>query len=331
MLVRYIRNLYHESVSTMAETNITLLDQTSVDQRVEAGLMRPYDSLEEINYTDCGDDRSLTDPILERRIDQHGADILPVRLYGAATGLAAATLACLVMSNGEASLKQFKRTINAETLADLAADIADKGYQQFGIDINQHSAVANEANETGLAGPGEVSGSVGCAYANLIGGVILSATSEHVLREGERIDRLAGTQLDLGEARAALQVVSQHVDPATSIHRGALRYAAARSGLHVPQAMVAGDHANNSEVQVVFDMHGYASDAQAHIKAGLPRYHHTPPVAGALLPELFPSYADSQAATASSVLLGSATRFALSGAKPHELAIEVIPSDRQAA
>lgn len=313
----------------MAETQVTILNEHTISERIQTGLITPYEDVSVLNYLDCGDDRGLTTPMAANRRERHD-DVMPGRLFGAACGLGIASLTSLVVSEGESSLKQFGRRISAETLADIGADIADKGHSLFGMDINQHSADGNEGSDSCFAEPKRVKGPLGCKYADAIGAVVQLAGSKEVVSEAHRINRLSGAGLDIGKTAEAFAVLGRRIQPSTSIHRGAVRFAVSKAGLYAPQTLVAGQHADNEITKVVFDMDGYASDAQAHIDADMPRYHHTPRLAADILPTIFPSFAEPGPVSAASLVLGAATRRALSGTEPHALGIEIIPATQAA-
>jgi hypothetical protein len=159
--------------------------------------------------------------------------------------------------------------------------------------------------------------------------MVLHGTSQEWQNdEAEQIQAEVGTNLPLEAAVEGLRILQRNIPKKFGIHRGALHHAQTRSGRILPIAMHEGHHAPNDQTALVIDMAGWRSNANKHNEAKLPRYHHSVHLAGDVLEKIFPEgNLDKELLAATSLLLATSTRFALSGEQPDSLKVEVIPPE----
>ncbi len=311
-------------------TLISAIPMEDFAERVESGLLVPMGAEEGLKIVDCGDVRPLTAAAEGERHDFHGGEVVPGRYFGGRLGLGAATLITVAAQTGERFMDNFLSDYGPEALATFSADLSARAEsERNGLEFHLHSANGNEANdaEVDLDQPPEIP--LGCKFATYLGAVLMLASGERALQEAEAIAAITGQELPLDEAREGARILGKHLPPAFSVGREALRYAADHGHGRSPHTILKGDAVANSKTAVVIDMADYRSSAGRHMEAGLPRYHHTPGIAVSELPGLLPEYKlEPGLLSASSLLLGTATREALSGPEsPHELGVEVIPHE----
>lgn len=311
-------------------TPIHIISQDEVSDKVAAGLLVPINSEENVNVIDCGDHRPLTIESAQQRQEQFGREVVPARYFGGAYGLALTTIAVLATQADEREIKGFLGGINAESFTDFAADLTNRAKLFKNIEVNQHSAAANEGNPLHIADDHRSRESpLGCALAHNIGRILHKASEPIALQDSLAISSECGLDLPVEALSAGANVLAKHVPKTLSMHRGALHHAITKSEHYTPIAILEDSAAskNSDELAVVIDLASYRS------KPGVSRYHHTPDIASKHLPELFPEFElDEQLVAASGLLIGAATRAVLSGEEtPHALPLEVIPSEYAAA
>lgn len=311
-------------------TPVSAIPMENFAERVESGLLVPMGEGQGLKVVDCGDVRPLTEAAESQRRDIHGEEVVPGRYFGGSLGLGAATLITVAAQTGERFMDSFLDDYGPGVFAAFSADLSARAEaERDGLEFHLHSANGNEASETDvdLDQPPEIP--LGCKFATYLGAVLMLAGDERALQEAEAVASITGRELPLDEAREGARILGKHLPPAFAVGRDALRHAAEHGRGHMPHTVLKGDAVANSKTAVVIDMADYRSSAARHLEAGLPRYHHTPGIAASELPGLLPEYRlDPGLLAASSLLLGTATREALSGPEtPHELGMEVIPHE----
>lgn len=306
------------------------LSEQAVSERAEAGLWTPLHAGEGLRVVDCSDDRSLTEENYQQRVEQFQTEVSPGRYFGAASGLAIASLSAFATEHGEAAVLSFVDDYSPEGFVDYAANLSDRAYRSSQkIELNQHSDNNKEGTVLGLGDHKICEDPLGCAFAIKLGTVLLLSTQKEQVDEAKAIAAINGAPLPIDEAVEGLTIMMDQIPVDFGIHRGALHYAQTRTQRHTPIAIVKGHHAPNDEAAVVFDMAGYRSNANRHNAVGIHRYHHTPSLATELMPTIVPEIKfDPDVLSATGLLLGTATRRALSGENtPTALRVEVLPSD----
>ncbi len=315
-------------------TPIEVITFEAVHERVSNGLMAPLNEGPGLQVVDCGDDRSLTVDYYQQRSQRFDHEVSPGRYFGAASGLAIASLITFAAEHGDRAVKQFVHDYTPEGFVDYASDLSDRAHHlAVGIDLNQHSSDQKEGNPTELADHKQCENPLDCKFATALGAVLFGANSEWVVDEASRVLSITGSNLPLQEAAEGIAVMQRHVPEDFGIHRGALHFVQTRTSRYTPIAIHEGVHAPNHEAALVIDLAGYRSNANAHNQRGLYRYQHTPQITTEVLPRLMPELKlDPRLLQAASLLLGHSTRLALSGQQtPDALRLEVIPADYTAA
>lgn len=318
----------------VVETNVIPLDEFA--HRKASGLVVPMSADEGLRVVDCGDVRGLAKGTRDLRVETHGSDVVPGRLFGSPSGLAMISLVALAAQIGEAPITEFVKEYGTEAFTDFAADLSSRAYQQNdGLEMHHHSAVPNEGNETKLATVSDQEhddGPLGCKFLLFAGYILGKATEDMALQGSKRVGEVAGHSMPLDEAREGARILSQHFPATYAISRQMLSHTLAK---HPEQGVTILKDAPvaNRQTAVVVDLAGYRAHAERHVQAGVPRYHHTPGIATELIPNLLPEYRlDPKLLEAAGTLIGSATRDALSGeSTPHDLKVEVIPPEYAAA
>ncbi len=318
-----------------SETNILVLEPTVVNDRTYLGLMTPLQSGHGLEVVDCSDDRSLTRDYLNERLEKFGHDVSPGRFYGGASGIAISGIIAFAAEHGDQAVSSLIRDYSPEAFVDFAADLSNRAATlDQKIVINQHSDDGKEKNPVTLGKKHDCHEDLGCAFATNLGFILRSAGLGNSLDESNRILSRVGTTLPLEEAQEGIDILSRHIPEDFGVKRETLRFAREKRGLYTPVAIHQGHHAPNEKAAVVIDLAGFRSNVNRHNDVGLARYHHTPDLASEVLNKIMPEIKfDPELLAASGLLLGSATRRALSGeAKPYSLSIEVIPPElRQVA
>lgn len=319
-----------------AATPIEVLDLDVIMHRSESGLIVPMHQESGLTVVDCADDRGLTPDYYARRIYEKGSEVSPGRYFGAASGIAVASLITYAAEHGDAAVTEFVRDYSAEGFVDFASDLSDRAFSLPGsIEINQHSDNTKEQNPIELGDHKTCEDPLGCAFATKLGAVMFGADKPGQIQEAKEITAVSGINLPIDEAAEGIRIMQRHIPEDFGVHRGALHHAQTRSSRHTPIAIHKGQHAPNEQARLVVDMAGYRSNANRNNQAGLNRYHHTPGIPGELLPRIMPEIRlDPRLLEATGLLLGASTRLALSGAQtPHDLKVEVIPPEfaKQAA
>jgi hypothetical protein len=312
-------------------SHITILDQADVEQRTQEGLWVPMNAGSGLQEVDCGDERSLTKENYQQRNNEYGEIVYPGRHFGGVAGIGNAALIALAVEQGEESLKRFVREFSPEGLVDFLATISDTADKQLKIKLNHHSAAGNEMNPLTLGDHKELNTDLGCKFEAAFGAVNALATTKFTELEARHIAEASIRSLrdQLDAAVEGARVVARLIAPEFGIGRGAIHHAQTRSNKAVPVTILEGDHAANPNTAVVIDLAGYRSNANLHVEAGTPRYHHTPQIAE-LFNELIPeTKTDPNLLRAASLLLATSTRYALSGGdtSPTALRIEVVPPE----
>ncbi len=320
----------------IAETApIRILQPHEISQREEQGLMVDMTAGNGLKVIDCGDFRHLTDGAAQEREEKYGPGIVPARFYGAASGIVMAGLIAVGAQNGEAAVKEIlgdKRP--EEAFMRLAAKLAHVGLSQNGLVFNQHSAASNEGNPLSIAPSSEkLTSPLGCKF-NAYLGVILGKTDETIsVTEARVIRSLTGmTVLPLEDAAQGAAIVREFLPENASVTRSMLNQFRIEPAKSVPTTLLEDSDIEISRIAQVIDLHGYRSDAKAHMGAGIPRFHHTPAIArlAAIMQEF--SFVDRRLLNASALILGTTTRLVLSGAdSPYALRTEVIPPEYRRA
>lgn len=317
----------------MAETNLVLLPQEEVTERVQQGLLAPVGADGSWEVIDCGDVRKLTDYSLQHRVESHGHDVFPGRYFGAASGLAVTALIAIAAQMGEERLKRFITEHGEHALANFAADLSQRAADTEKTEITQHTANGNEQNDSGFSHEDD-HGPLGCKFNALSGFVLFKTVTSSTLQEAQRIASLSGTDLPLEEAQYGGQILSRYLPADFSVTRHSLKQAGVSPDNPARRLTVLdGAGYTNEQTAVVIDMARYKASAAAHIEAGIPRYQHTPNVASDTLAKLLPEFKlDDSLVKGAALLIGSGTRHALSGeSTPHDLAVEIIPPQSEAA
>lgn len=312
------------------ETNILVLEPTVVKDRTYLGLMTPLQSGHGLEVIDCSDDRSLTPDYLTERTEKFGHEVYPGRFYGGASGIAISGLIAFAAEHGDSAVSSLVRDYSPEAFVDFAADLSDRAAAlDHKIVINQHSDSGKEKNPVTLGEKHDCHEDLGCAFATNLGFILRSAGLEDQVDESRRVLSEVGATLPLDEAQEGIDILSRHIPEDFGVKRETLRFAREKRGLYTPVAIHQGHHAPNEKTAVVIDLAGFRSNVNRHNDVGLARYHHTPDLAGEVLGRIMPEVKfDPELLAASGLLLGSATRRALSGeANPHTLSIEVIPPE----
>ncbi len=314
----------------MAELpHLYVISGEDLSQRQEQRLITPLHADEGLRVVDCGDWRPLTPESAQQRSEDHGQDVMSGRYFGAVSGLALSGLVVLASQTGEKFMSDFFKEYSPEAMVDFAADLSDRAHNTGGgLDLTYHSAEPNEGNAIEIGHDHSDHGNpLGCKFLALMGHVLDTSARQATLEESAEVAGRVGIDLPLEEVRQGVQILRRHMPQDFTIPRSALRQAVYESSRHTPVAILEDSQPPTGQTAMVYDLGGYRSDARAHAKAGLPRYHHTPHIAAELLPSLLPEYNfDKSLLTASALLIGSATRFALSGEQtPQALKAEIIP------
>jgi hypothetical protein len=319
----------NQKIIIMSEAQAYILSSEDFAQRQESGLLVPMDAGQGLQIVDCGDDRTITEAAAHIRREKYGQDIAPGRFFGGDSGLTLAALLALTAQTGEQAIASFVKDYSAEAFVDFGADISDRAYRQEGIHLNQHSANKNEGNDLTIAADHlSRETQLGCAFATFCGKILEQAGTEFTLVESKGVRSLAGISTPLESISEAAQILGGYLGPDFGVHRGALHHAITKSPNHTPVTIHDGDHIVDDSNALVIDFSGYRSDAGRNLKAGRPRYHHTPGIASDYLPDLLQEYRLNPALlTAASLLLANATRAVL----PGNLNIEIIPAEYCAA
>jgi hypothetical protein len=315
-------------MAEITQTNIIPIEDFT--RQVETGLFVLSGAESGLQVIDCGDVRPLTDASERHRSDTHGGEVVPGRYFGGSLGLGMSALIAVASQADERFMQDFAAEYGPEAFATFAVDLSRRAQEERdGLEINLHSAEANEGNDAGLDldQPPEVP--LGCKFAVYAGSVLMLAGGERAFAEARTVMELTGQELPLEEAREGARLLGKHLPSAFSVGRDALRHAASHNHGHMPHAVLKGDAVANDKTALVIDMAGYRSSARRRAEAGQPRYHHTPDIASRELPSLLPEYRlDEGLVAAGSLLLGTATREALSGPDtPQALRMEVIPHE----
>lgn len=327
-----IHHVLSECITMKSTTEITILPQNTVLERQEQGLWVPTREGRGLQVVDCSDDRPLTDAYYAQRTTSYGVEIYPGRYFGAASGVALAGLVAFAAEHGERAVKDFVTEFSAEAFTDFAADLSDRAMKRGHIELNQHSAEGNEENDLHLANHTQCENGLGCAFAALMGKLLHGTGNAWEQDEADRVNSELGATLELTAAKEGLAIMQRYIPEDFGIHRGALHHAQTRSPKFLPLAMHKGHHADPADTAVVIDLAGYRSNANRHTAAGVPRYHHTPSMADTVLRSAMPEMKlDPKIIQAAGVLLGCATRKALSGEDPASLKIELIPEEYSSA
>jgi len=311
-------------------TPIVILDDETVTERVESGLMVPMHAGSGLRIVDCSDDRGVTSDFYELRLDQFGADISPGRYFGAVTGIASTAIIAFAAEHGDRAVTQFVKDYTPEGFVDFAANISDRAHQlDSPIEINQHSDDTKEQNTLELRDHKVCDEPLGCKLATSLGAVLLGATQPWQINETRNVIDAVGIDLPLEAATEGMTIIRRHIPKDFGIHRGALHHAQTRSSRYTPIAIHEGKHAPNEQAKLVIDMAGFRSNANRHNQNNLPRYHHTPGLAVEILAQVIPEvHLDPRITEAVGLLLAQSTRLALSGNNtPTALGIEIIPQE----
>ena len=316
-------------------TQITVLDAASILERQESGLIIPMHSDAGLEVVDCSDDRSLTADYYLQRTEQYGHEVSPGRYFGAASGIAVASLITFAAENGETAVTRFIDDFSPEGFVDYAANLSDRAHKLPGgsVELNQHSDDSKEQNTIELGDHKDRDDPLGCKFATALGAVLLGADKNGQVAEAQNVLSAVGSDLPVNEAADGIRILQKYIPGDFGIHRGALHYSQTRTARHTPVAIHEGQHAPNQDAHLTVDLAGYRSNANRHNDAGLYRYHHTPNLAVELISKLIPEIKlDPRLLEATGLLLGASTRLALSGAQaPTDLRIEVIPAEFRVA
>lgn len=317
-------------MGTEARTAITVLSSDEIGQRTEWGLMVPLYGGRGLRLVDCGDDRGPTAASLAARRRRFDGDVMPARYFGAASGLALATLATIALQNGEGAVRQYMDGVSPAGFLGVATALSDRTFGRFGIDLNQHSDDTREKNPLTLGDPSTCTEPLGCKFNAALGAVLLGANQPFQVAEARAVASEGGIDLPITEAAEGITIMQGLIPITFGIDRPTLHAVHANTGRHTPLVILEGQHAPNHQAQLVVDLAGYRFDANTHNGAGLNRYAHTPRVASELLPKLVDDFTlDPRLLQAVGLLLGQSTRLALSGTEtPTALGIEVIPATK---
>lgn len=319
-------------------TEITILTPETVAERKKRGLWVPMDSGIGLKEVDCGDERPLTEENYAVRNDGYGEVVYPGRLYGGVAGVGVAALMAVAVEQGDTAMRSFVREFSPEGLADFFAVLSDRADKRMGVKLNHHSAEDNELHPVVLGKHQELDTDLGCKFEAALGAVCSLSINPYATNEAKRIQSTVGNpgaHSLVEAAKEGASILNDVLNPDfVGIGRDVIHHAQTKSGLAVPVTILKGHHAKNEDTALVIDFAGYRSNANLHMEAGLPRYHHSPQIVQIfekLMPEI--RIQDPKLLEAASLILATATRLALSGgeASPADLAIEVIPEESAAA
>lgn len=313
----------------LEQTPISIVNFAEFQERRERRYLENLHAGPGLEAIDCADDRNLTAAMYRQRAERFNHHVIPGRVFGAASGYALGTLITLAAQLDEKQLAGFVRDYSAEAFVDFAADISDRAHNKLGQDLVQHSGELNEQDPLHISDSKELVNPLGCAFALNAGLVAINCGRQDVTAEAERVQATAGITKPLQSVQRGAQILANYLPEGFGVHRGALVHAVKKSPLYTPTAIVSGPHAPNIEAAVDYDFAGVRSDAAAHNTAGIHRYHHTPLLIAEQVPKLLPEFKlDPDLLYAAGILMGAATRYALSGPeRPHDLRVGVIPQE----
>lgn len=300
------------------------------DERIESGLYVPMQNGSGLKVVDCGDRRGLSDTAALYRANVLGEGIVPGRLFGAASGMAATALLSLVVQSEGAAIAT-RRDRHAEVFMDFAADIADRAAKNQ-LTINQHSSTNVEGNTPHFNLSLDPGDPVDCAFLQSLGVIIHRMKAPDVREELDVIKSLTGQNLPTDEILDGAAAISKVLPEDLAVHRGAVLHPMQSQSKRTPLVVLDGNTAPSGPVKVIYDLAGVRSDARRNSSAGLNDYHHTTSLPGNILPELMPELRlDVDLLAAAALVIGVSTRQALEAAKAHALPATIIPAEYRLA
>lgn len=281
--------------------NVKIFEPEVIDTRLQENFLQPFSEDCLPKYIDCGDERELTE------IHQSQRDDLPARFFGAASGLAVVALNTVVLSSdtGASDVRKWLGQYE-HGLADVAADLSNALYENYGISAHQHSCNTKEPDDEDISTESEED--LGCAFNAKLG---------IVLGQSERVQDVAGYVVSehLGQSRASVNSTAEAIavvnnilgGPDAKVSRRALVNVIQDPARSTPTALVQGQHYPADKAEVVLDLSGFKA------KAFGKEFHHSVTLPELILPKAFPEFGfdDSELLRISSTIIGLSTQSAL--------------------
>lgn len=308
---------------------IEVLNDSTIMERRELGLLVPMDVEPGLQIIDCGDDRPLTFEYWQTRRKQYGNDVVPGRYFGTVNGIALTGLIELASSMGGQGIKDYLEQY-PEGFVGFAADLSQRAsdLEENPIEAGTHSADGNEQNPHGLTekDTSECQAALGCAFAAHLGVILCNSMASDQKREAIHISQYCDiSSVNIGMAIDGIRALCEAIPKDYGVSRQAVKSASERYKTP-PTVMHAGSHADNQSNRLTLDFGGFRSDATTAFNNNLARYHHTPSLAPTVLSRTMSEFSESEPndLIAASLLLAVSTRRALSPNDPDALKVEII-------